>query len=32
VTTPPEGADEGTLLQLDDGDSVREARIWVVKA
>jgi isoleucyl-tRNA synthetase len=31
-TTPPEGADEGTLLRLDDIDSVREATIWVVKA
>jgi isoleucyl-tRNA synthetase len=31
-TTPPEGAGEGTLLGLDDIDSVREATIWVVKA
>jgi isoleucyl-tRNA synthetase len=26
----PEGAGGGTALQLDDGDSAREARIWVV--
>jgi len=31
-TTPPEGADEGTLLRLHDIDSVRAATIWVVKA
>jgi isoleucyl-tRNA synthetase len=31
VTSAPVGGGEGTLLRLDDGDSVREARIWVVK-
>jgi isoleucyl-tRNA synthetase len=30
-TSAPEGAGEGTQLLLDDGDSDREARIWVVK-
>ncbi len=32
VTSAPAGGGEGTLLRLDDGDSVREAWIWVVKA
>ena len=32
VTTPPEDGGEGTLLELDDGETVRAARIWVVKA
>jgi isoleucyl-tRNA synthetase len=32
VTTPPEDGGEGTLLELDDGETVRATRIWVVKA
>ncbi len=32
VATRPEGAGEGTLLSLDDGESTREARIWVTRA
>jgi isoleucyl-tRNA synthetase len=32
LTTPPEGADDGTTLELDDGESTRGARVWVVKA
>ncbi|MGO8872677.1 MAG: isoleucine--tRNA ligase [Acidimicrobiales bacterium] len=32
VTSPLAGGGDGTLLELDDGASVREARIWVVKA
>jgi hypothetical protein len=30
--SPPEGAGPGTTSELDDGDSVREATAWVVKA
>ena len=32
LTTPPEGAGDGTTLELDDGESTRGARVWVVKA
>ncbi len=32
VTTPPDAGGEGTVLELDDGETVRVARIWVVKA
>jgi isoleucyl-tRNA synthetase len=32
VTTPPEGAETGTAVELDDGDSVRVATIGVFKA
>ena len=31
-TTPPEGGGPGTVLVLDDGESAREATMWVVKA
>ena len=30
--TPPGGAGPGTVLALDDGESAREATVWVVKA
>jgi hypothetical protein len=29
---PPDGAGPGTAVQIDAGDSVREATIWVIKA
>jgi isoleucyl-tRNA synthetase len=32
VTTGPEGAGEGTTLELDDEDSTRVVTIWIVKA
>ena len=31
-TAPPEGAGEGTEVELDDGESARRVRIWVIKA
>ena len=31
-TEPPTGADGGTVIELDDGETVRTATIWVVKA
>ena len=31
-TTAPEGAGPGTVVVLDDGESAREATVWVVKA
>ncbi len=31
-TEPPTGADAGTVIELDDGETVRTATIWVVKA
>jgi hypothetical protein len=32
VTEPPSGADRGTVLELDDGETVRTATAWVIKA
>jgi isoleucyl-tRNA synthetase len=32
VTTPPEGAGEGTTVELDEGGSVRPVTIWAAKA
>jgi isoleucyl-tRNA synthetase len=32
ATTPPEDAGTGSPIELDDGETVRQARIWVFKA
>ncbi len=32
ATGPPDGAEVGTTLEFDDGETVREATAWVVKA
>ena len=30
--SPPEGADDGTVFEIDDGETVRAVTVWVVKA